>query len=715
MNDGMNVKAPDDFVTHAEVGHGTDEPDVLPGKQVHEVVLRLQEQNRHLAAVTIRGWRIEGPVQLDLLGLRGQPLPRLVFADCRDLALSAQGARLGALGILNSTLSALDLADAVIEGPLAITDCSFTDGSDVRFIRLHLAGSRAQSLTIQSLDGGQDALTVELNLSGARIERALTIERVRLNGPLVLERTSVGADTTISASRFQQQLVQAVSARAVTTSGNLTFQRLETDGTVNLADARIGGDLYFDDCEIAPTFGDAILLADSAVRGMLRVNGGTLTGTIRLGTSTINGSLLVNSVSISPTEGPALSVLGGTIGAEAGVTGLTPSGAIVFRYATIGLRLGISDTVIGGESQFPIDIQNNKIGGGLDLARLTYAGYGTLRGCTIGSGLSIGAITLNPWPIDGERSLFNCNFLVTDNEVKGMVTLGKLESEDEEARALVELRNTRAGSINVLGCSDHESVNVNLNGLEYSKIDHLTGYSARFMRQLIERNEARKYNFAKAEWQGEIDRMKSWGEIRHRRPMFYPPQPQAHMQLARVLTSEGWDEEAEKVMVSMRRSTRFAGAFLKPLTYIISRLFDLCFGYGYSKWRALLTLTLWICLGWYGVNAALNAGVMVVDVQAVSTGGGPLARWATVSSPPEPPCKGQIEPLFYAIDLAIPLLDLGQARKCTIKLDDAEEGLPVWQKTTTRWWLFRYLYELFGGIIISLAALTFTGTLKTKL
>ncbi|HRD74657.1 MAG TPA: hypothetical protein PK264_01775, partial [Hyphomicrobiaceae bacterium] len=194
-----------------------------------------------------------------------------------------------------------------------------------------------------------------------------------------------------------------------------------------------------------------------------------------------------------------------------------------------------------------------------------------------------------------------------------------------------------------------------------------------------------------------------------------PPQPQAYMHLARVLTNEGLDEDAEKVMVSMRRSTRFAGAMRKPLTYLISGLFDVCFGYGYSRWKALITLTLWICLGWWGVTQALAQGVMVVDVQAVTTGGGPLARWATVSSPPEPPCKGQIEPLFYAIDLTIPVLDLGQVRKCTIRLDEAEDHLSVWQKSTTRWWMLRYVYELLGGLIVSLTALTFTGTLKTKL
>ena len=87
-------------------------------------------------------------------------------------------------------------------------------------------------------------------------------------------------------------------------------------------------------------------------------------------------------------------------------------------------------------------------------------------------------------------------------------------------------------------------------------------------------------------------------------------------------------------------------------------------------------------------------------------------------------CNGAVEPVLYAVDVALPVIDLGQEARCapgrTIRAElptgmevSAEsdwrlfEGLALW-----RW--AHALYAVFGAILTALAVLTFSGVMKPR-
>ena len=75
---------------------------------------------------------------------------------------------------------------------------------------------------------------------------------------------------------------------------------------------------------------------------------------------------------------------------------------------------------------------------------------------------------------------------------------------------------------------------------------------------------------------------------------------------------------------------------------------------------------------------------------------------ATASAPP---CGGDdIQPLFYALDMMVPVMALHQLDKCWV---DTRPG-------TAGWRVFWSLFSFVGKLVTSLALLTYSGVLKPK-
>jgi hypothetical protein len=86
-------------------------------------------------------------------------------------------------------------------------------------------------------------------------------------------------------------------------------------------------------------------------------------------------------------------------------------------------------------------------------------------------------------------------------------------------------------------------------------------------------------------------------------------------------------------------------------------------------------------------------------------------------------CNGAVEPALYAIDVALPVIDLGQESRCApgrtaraelpqgVALGETDwrlfEGVAMW-----RW--AHALYAMLGAILAALAVITFSGVLKPK-
>ncbi|HMG48702.1 MAG TPA: hypothetical protein VK614_14735 [Allosphingosinicella sp.] len=166
--------------------------------------------------------------------------------------------------------------------------------------------------------------------------------------------------------------------------------------------------------------------------------------------------------------------------------------------------------------------------------------------------------------------------------------------------------------------------------------------------------------------------------------------PQPYEQLARVFAEDGNERARRRVIVAKRDLQRRCGrlgSFERGIGWLLKQTSD----YGYSPSRAALALTLFIAVG------ALAATWLDTYHALVPAEAG------------RPPVD-HLSPLVYAIDVALPIVDLQQADKFMI---DAGR-LPGFWSNGDLVGLLRALYELAGFILVSITVLTFTGTLREK-
>jgi hypothetical protein len=207
-------------------------------------------------------------------------------------------------------------------------------------------------------------------------------------------------------------------------------------------------------------------------------------------------------------------------------------------------------------------------------------------------------------------------------------------------------------------------------------------------------------------------------------------------------------------------------------------IFRAGFRYGLSPSAALFVFFIFIGVGWVGVHVARNGGLpvmpfpdpaateeldrhvaLVLDVEYQPAADPPAAAPAA-PLPPDPPrdedrpaadrqkagptaakaepvpadqgrpmrqtghalharaspCNLDVNSLLYAIDIFLPLIDLDQERRCTIR--EAREVKIAGEEQHddyAGWRLAKALYEILGWIITSLVILTITGVLRRDL
>ncbi|HRE42899.1 MAG TPA: hypothetical protein PKY87_02890, partial [Terricaulis sp.] len=180
----------------------------------------------------------------------------------------------------------------------------------------------------------------------------------------------------------------------------------------------------------------------------------------------------------------------------------------------------------------------------------------------------------------------------------------------------------------------------------------------------------------------------------------FSPQPYAH--LAHVYARAGRREDGRRILLAQHDLRTRQGA-PGPIAWVFSSLYGLIAGYGLAPVRVLRALVLFVALG--------VAGVLTMNAQGA------------LVTPEGRACNGAVEPALYALDVALPFIDLGQESRCApgraaradlpagMALGESDwrlfEGVALW-----RW--AHALYALLGAILAALAVLTFSGALKPK-
>ena len=186
------------------------------------------------------------------------------------------------------------------------------------------------------------------------------------------------------------------------------------------------------------------------------------------------------------------------------------------------------------------------------------------------------------------------------------------------------------------------------------------------------------------------------------RPEASSYRPQPYEQLTRVLRDSGLSQEADAIAVEKIRM-RLAARIGRPWQRIFPRMLMLISNHGYSTSRAVFSFLLFVLMG-----AAMYT-------LAVRNFGQPFFPF---EQPPEPTtyilpvglgqvatplgCPG-LDTLQYALDFALPVIDLGQDTFCRFVPDGSARWL---------WLTLHSLFGIFGAGLSAVVVLTLTGLLK---
>ncbi len=178
--------------------------------------------------------------------------------------------------------------------------------------------------------------------------------------------------------------------------------------------------------------------------------------------------------------------------------------------------------------------------------------------------------------------------------------------------------------------------------------------------------------------------------------------PQPYEQLSRVLRQGGLAREANAVAVEKIRM-RLASRVDRPWARLFPRLLMLISNHGYSTRRAITSFLAFVLLGTAMYATALfGFGQPFLPVEfdpspvtyEFAFG---LAQHSTTEG-----CPG-LDVMHYALDAALPLIDVSQDMRCRFTPDGPARGL---------WLLLHSLYVVAGAALSAVVVLTLTGVLR---
>lgn len=554
----------------------------------------------------------------------------------------------------------VDIRHAAISGQLRLDEGEISEP----------AGDVAIALDWSDVTGGVEALeapevTGFVNLVGTRIGGAFRLCGARLHGRGGLAVNAFGASfgTGFRLERATR-VTEQVSLANCTINGDVMLDGIDAV-VVNLNNCAVTGDVSLTAATLTNSGAKALGIANSEISGDVLLDGMRVVGGLRLTGNKVGGDLDLHTSSL---EGPgggehvayfADTTVEGAIWAnqEFRCTGSMRVVNVVTPHATFaGAELTSPGTVALTMSSMTADnlvLADVSVDGGVALTSSTVAHVLRMTAATVTGGAlredldELGAFSLNLTGtsvgrrIDLGRSEFRRKVVLTDATVgdlrfDGAVLGGDCALDAARLKAGV-LRllpgEAPAGSVHLanaqvdllLDRADAWPVGseIDLSGFAYSRLG--TGMTLR----------------QRLDW------------LARATPKFAPG---PYEQLATCLTAAGNDDDARAVrLAAVRRSYQQWGArgTLARTGHLLRRAWggvqDLVLGYGYRSARAVvLFVFLWIAGG-----------------AAFALGSGPCLSGGAAEPGPCPVKADEHptwDPFLYALDLLIPLLDLGHEK-----------------------------------------------------
>jgi len=178
--------------------------------------------------------------------------------------------------------------------------------------------------------------------------------------------------------------------------------------------------------------------------------------------------------------------------------------------------------------------------------------------------------------------------------------------------------------------------------------------------------------------------------------------PQPYEELSRVLRRHGQSREADAIAVEKIRM-RLAARVDRPLTRVMPQLLMLVSHHGYSSGRAISSFGIFVLLGALMYSVALwGFGQPFVPFEASPVPVDYVLPFGLAELQVDAGCPG-LDVFEYALDVALPVIDLGQDTYCRFAPEGPWRGL---------WSVLHSLYVVAGAALSAIVVLTLTGVLR---
>jgi hypothetical protein len=182
-----------------------------------------------------------------------------------------------------------------------------------------------------------------------------------------------------------------------------------------------------------------------------------------------------------------------------------------------------------------------------------------------------------------------------------------------------------------------------------------------------------------------------------RRQPLQPFRPQPYEQLAAVLKSSGFEEEARSILIDKQRN-RLRYGNVNRRSYYWNKLLGLTIGYGYRPHRSLLFMAVFLFIGTILFEIGFkNDAIAPTNVVVISREEYILHRRIPEAYP-------SFNALVYSLDAFLPIVDLHQSSHWLPNKNRGAFGIFLF-------WYMRF-HIMLGWILTSLAVIGFSGIVR---
>lgn len=676
-------------------GPGGAKPEVRAGF-LRKLLLRL-DQSWAVAApgVRIKAARIAGA--LDLTDCSGAGLPALALIGCEiPEPVDISHARLARLSLADSRLTRLLGDEVQIDGEFDICGVAPMGAPSAETLTIKLRGARIDGDVLarraklaRAVDSNDDALMLQgaeiagnvlldngfeafgcVWLMAARIEGGL-----QCDGAQLLNRSDDGAALALEAHGARVGRVQLRGG-------------FKAEGEVRLAGAVVGGDVDLNDASFRNEFAVAVNLANAEIAGQVYADGAKIAGQLQLQGANVARNLDLRGVEITHRASPR----GDTFGRAIEGAGLVVGSTALLQGANIKGEVFLADARVSGYVAF---------GGG----RFINGGGWAIRAPNLRAGGNVTfKIADNGYAPHGQKTVIEGGAKFDRARIEGALAWLNLElrgpGPEGQKGALFSFADAAiGGAVQARGLTTQQDARIDASGAACAALDDdvKTGWGVDGANLDLNGFAYGRIDSAEEHWRQRL----SWLRRSRGADQRFSPQPFAHAAL--VYARAGRREDARRIQLAQHDiATRQASA--GPLTWLLSSAFGLIAGYGLAPIRVVRALALYMALG--------VAGVLVMNAQGA------------LVTPRGQACNGAVEPALYAIDVALPVVDLGQESRC-MPGRTARAELPAGIEVSAQsdWRLFEgvalwrwahALYALLGAVLTALAVITFSGVMKPR-